>query len=281
MATPDILYHYTDQKGLLGIIESRSLWASKIRHLNDTSEFLHGISVARSLLRENAESTTNNFTRKYCETLKGSLNRVEEINVFVVCFSASENLLSQWRAYSKDGIGYSLGFDTALLERLSLKQGFRLAECIYDGKKQREVVGQLVARHIEEFRQSIATGAREDEVFTDAKIEQFWAKFSSDLIMISPLLKHGAFAEEKEWRLISVLKSNRDPAYRVRDSRNFLIPYYIFSLEESPGVFELNSVIVGPCPDPRLASDGVTGLLGRNGIKWKSVRPSGIPFRPS
>jgi hypothetical protein len=208
-----------------------------------------------------------------------SLNRIEQINVFVVCFSASENLLSQWRAYSKDGIGYSLGFDRALLERLGLKQGFRLAECIYDGRKQREVVGQFVAKHIDEFKQSIASGLREDEVFTDTKTEQLWANFSLDLIMISPLLKHAAFAEEKEWRLVSVPKSTRDPAYRVRNGRNFLVPYYIFSLEESPGHCELNSVVVGPCPDPQLASDGVTGLMGRNGIKWKSVRPSGIPFR--
>jgi hypothetical protein len=281
MPVPDILYHYTDQTGFLGIIETKSFWASKIRHLNDTSEFLHGISVASALLRESAQSATDNLTRKYCETMEGSLNRVGQINVFVVCFSANGNLLSQWRAYSKAGIGYSLGFDTAILERLGPKQGFRLAECIYDGVKQREVVSQLVTKRIEEFKRSIGTDAREEEIFTDTKIEQLWGTFSSDLITISPLLKHVAFAEEREWRLISVPKSSRDPAYHVRGSRNFLVPYCVFSLEESPGDCKLNSVIVGPCPDSQLASDGVTGLLGRNGIKWKSVRPSGIPFRPS
>jgi hypothetical protein len=30
-----LLYHYTTQTGLLGIIRDRALWASSILHLND------------------------------------------------------------------------------------------------------------------------------------------------------------------------------------------------------------------------------------------------------
>ena len=36
----ELLYHYTDAKGLIGILESRQIWASNIRHLNDSSEFV-------------------------------------------------------------------------------------------------------------------------------------------------------------------------------------------------------------------------------------------------
>jgi hypothetical protein len=33
-----LLYHYTDLRGLLGILESGSIWATHIRFLNDLSE---------------------------------------------------------------------------------------------------------------------------------------------------------------------------------------------------------------------------------------------------
>ena len=35
---PELLYHYTTQKGLLGILKDKCIWATHIRYLNDTSE---------------------------------------------------------------------------------------------------------------------------------------------------------------------------------------------------------------------------------------------------
>jgi hypothetical protein len=41
-AIPD-LFHYTDANGLLGILRSRSLWATHFQSLNDTSEMHYAI----------------------------------------------------------------------------------------------------------------------------------------------------------------------------------------------------------------------------------------------
>src|SRR5262245_39760281 len=46
----DLLYHYTTQAGLLGIIESGALWASNVRYLNDRGEFGHAMGIAEKLL---------------------------------------------------------------------------------------------------------------------------------------------------------------------------------------------------------------------------------------
>lgn len=35
------LYHYTSQRGLLGILESKKLWMTNILYLNDSSEFIY------------------------------------------------------------------------------------------------------------------------------------------------------------------------------------------------------------------------------------------------
>jgi hypothetical protein len=41
------LYHYTDTKGLLGIVQSGCLWASDVRCMNDTLELEAGLARFR------------------------------------------------------------------------------------------------------------------------------------------------------------------------------------------------------------------------------------------
>src|ERR1700716_1658382 len=53
---PDILYHYTGQIGLLGIIEQAELWATKIQYMNDATEF----GLALRLARQELENIINN-----------------------------------------------------------------------------------------------------------------------------------------------------------------------------------------------------------------------------
>src|SRR5580700_1659973 len=43
---PPLLYHYTNDAGLAGIIEGGRLWFSHIFALNDPSELRHGLGIA-------------------------------------------------------------------------------------------------------------------------------------------------------------------------------------------------------------------------------------------
>src|SRR5215475_13210504 len=45
------LYHYTDGRGLKGILESGRVWFTDYRHLNDPSELTHGIEMAHDVAR--------------------------------------------------------------------------------------------------------------------------------------------------------------------------------------------------------------------------------------
>jgi hypothetical protein len=45
----NMLYHYTTQFGIIGIVESSSVWATHALYLNDSSEFSHGLSFAKSV----------------------------------------------------------------------------------------------------------------------------------------------------------------------------------------------------------------------------------------
>src|SRR5256885_831213 len=47
---PELLYHYTTRGAVLGIVESRKVFASSVRHLNDAEEFKYAAALAREAL---------------------------------------------------------------------------------------------------------------------------------------------------------------------------------------------------------------------------------------
>ncbi|MBQ2593071.1 MAG: hypothetical protein II567_07305, partial [Candidatus Riflebacteria bacterium] len=54
---PETIYHYTTQKGILGIIPSRTMWATQAHFLNDRNEvFLTFKLLERELRRMVSES---------------------------------------------------------------------------------------------------------------------------------------------------------------------------------------------------------------------------------
>ncbi len=48
---PSILYHYTTQKGLLGIIQSKTIWATDILYLNDTMELKYAVDLTLDMIK--------------------------------------------------------------------------------------------------------------------------------------------------------------------------------------------------------------------------------------
>src|SRR5579863_6528378 len=51
---PPTIYHYTDDKGLRGILEFGTLWFTDIFNLNDPSELRHGLRHAVDMLNARA-----------------------------------------------------------------------------------------------------------------------------------------------------------------------------------------------------------------------------------
>jgi hypothetical protein len=49
-APPETLHHYTTAAGLIGILRSKSLWASDCRFLNDRSELVYGHNLVKDYL---------------------------------------------------------------------------------------------------------------------------------------------------------------------------------------------------------------------------------------
>jgi hypothetical protein len=121
---PPRLYHYTNDAGLSGIIESGQLWFTDIFALNDPSELRHGLSIAIDVLKSRATAA-----RPEIATFASILERFDldagieaAGHFFICCFSGNGDDLGQWRAYANNGQGFALKFDTSSLEAAFTKK---------------------------------------------------------------------------------------------------------------------------------------------------------------
>jgi hypothetical protein len=263
MPAPRILYHYTTQEGLLGIITRRCLWTTNIFYLNDSTEFNYALELVRADLKERlsgpaARNDQKQFYEDALRTLDGLAPLVPEaFSLHVGSFSAKGDLLSQWRAYTQNGIGFSLGFDEAYLQSLAKRQKYELVECDYDATKHKRTISVLIDESVEST----------DDL-----------NLFHELIRLSPRLKHPKFEEEQEWRIVSEDMGHGKPEFRA--GKSMLIPYSEFKLEGEDGILRIAEICVGPTPHPQLAIASVTQLINRaDKLAPAKVRVSDVPYR--
>lgn len=273
MTLPDeeLLYHYTDPTGLLGILKSRSVWATKIQYMNDAEEFAHAISVAKGVLRQMArESGSESFSR-CCEEISDSLERVEQVNVCAFSLSERGDLLSQWRAYCRDG-GYSIGFEPDFLTAVVEPQGFSLQRCIYGRSEKRS----LLLKILEPVVASLNRKVREGQELEEAR-EEVVGELFERFCTVAPRIKHPTFREEEEWRLISVPIPT--DSLDFRPTSELAVPYYDLSLFSDDIGFQTTHLVAGPSQHQRLALQGAISLASSEGIRWGRGSISDVPYR--
>jgi hypothetical protein len=268
---PTVLYHYTTQTGFLGIVEQKQLWATKVQYMNDATEFSISLNIAREHLKKRIDDTSlSRSIKASCATLLRSLNGLDDVNIFAVCFCEDGDLLSQWRGYAASDGGYSIGFNVAtLLESIPHEEIF-LARCIYDKDIQQEVVDEAINHCVNEEAKGNISGGTHGPL---ADILFRWGVFFKD----------ESFAEEKEWRLVSGTVDFRHDKLKFRTGRSMIILYYAIPIIKNENI-PIEDVFVGPCPHMTLATSAATSLLMQNGLRGplhgrQIVFPSKIPFR--
>jgi hypothetical protein len=270
-----LLYHYTDQNGLLGIIKTKEIWATHHQCLNDTQEFLYAKELVRTELKKRISA--NDDSRPLLEAMSLALQGPgnEDVNLYVASFSEEPDSLSQWRAYGGASSGFALGFQC---ERLILPEAFVLARCIYQREKHSEVVDAILSEVLGRLKKG--------GLFPAEQIVKIMLLF--ELHAFALILKHPKFAEEREWRIISRVMMDDAPAFPIEDAtrlefrvgKSMLIPYRCISVKDGSGGFLLRKVIVGPNPNPEQSRRSVRSLLNsRIDTKAVEVESSDIPYR--
>jgi len=269
---PDILYHYTGQAGLVGIVKNAELWATKIQYMNDATEFGLALGLARRLLENIISNSTHPSQKAACGRLQASLLDIGDINIFAVCFCEEGDLLSQWRGYAGGRQGYALGFDSDALIQIADRSEFTLGRCIYDPAVQHEIIEQAITHCIE------------DELANTTRTRWgFHGPLADVLFRCGGFFKDSSFEDEQEWRLISPAIQYYDERMRFREGNSMITPFFKLSITHDGGL-PIRYVVVGPCPHMELAKSAVTSLLVRHGIRGpldgqQIALGSVIPFR--
>jgi hypothetical protein len=271
-----ILYHYTSQAGLLGIVAKRVLWATNMAYLNDVSEYEYGRNVIRAALKKRQAGAPEK-NQNFIEETK-SVFESKARDFFLTALTEAGDLLSQWRGYTEDGNGFCLGFDSKVLDLRSDFNGeWLLTRCEYRHSRQRELADQLIDQWLRKWEE--AEAAPEKLGFWDSFLgPTFEFHVSAQVLALS--FKDPSYSEEREWRLVA--QRSDTSTVRFRAGKSMVTPYLDIDLRSSkPEDAEvmLRSVIVGPCPYPVLAVDSVRMLLEANGHKEVEITNSAIPFR--
>lgn len=262
------LYHYTSAAGLIGILNTRSIWASSVHCLNDSAEMQHATALLNDLLLHKLRHERGPWNDLYGALLE-ALPEFAEFQILVASFSEKGDLLSQWRAYCREGDGFSVGFSPDFLGERAKAQNFLLAKCVYDLEQQKRICLDLINQACAE-----AAIKTTDEERASTMIDAVIPK----IIRIAPALKHPSFVEEEEWRLIGGPFALNDEHLDFRPGRYGVIPYFKFSLQCERG-FRIKEIVAGPAPDKKKTVESAKYLVGAKGIPCERVIPSTATYR--
>ncbi len=204
------LIHYTTGENALRIISEKKVLFRSTVCMNDYSEVLHGHQLLLKCLNENNNQLRNAFTNcfeahfpRVVHEAFGNFDRLMNENryrVYVACLSEHDPVedrlgrLSMWRAYGKGATGVGLVLDKAPLDSNAQHVGFVASAVAYLTDAEAKML-------IEEIVQNICDNMDYLAAMQRVQIH--------NLIVLTFLfgavcVKHHAFAEEREWRLIHI-----------------------------------------------------------------------------
>ena len=291
---PKTLFHYTDLNGLIGIVKSGALWATDIFHMNDSAELSLGTdqlratvdALVKTLLDEHEDATPAE-KKRFVRTIESAFTKPGVGELFVTCFCDNGDLLSQWRGYGSNGGGVAIGFDPRRVERDMCGAQTQLMQCSYDPKRQRKAITTFSDRWFDQIRMML--GAPWADAGADKKRSWFsgWLRrlvatkvINTDAALLCARMKHKAFEEEKEYRILADRRRVADVDIQFRPSSGRLIPYVMLQSAEpasegeaakaraqhgGSSVLPILELKIGPNTDQGQLAESVKRLLLRHG----------------
>lgn len=269
--TEDLVWHYTDQKGLIAILKYGTIRLSNALYLNDSMEINQAKSVICDSIQKNLLTKINSDLSEFFKQIKVSLQVSNLVSQPLVgCFSGekAEDLLSQWQAYGNDGQGYALGFESDKLNICS--KDIKVRKIIYDENEQTKIVNKLIKEYKEELSKIPKTSTAKKQSF----IRDFSHSFAKIIHEFLYCFKHQSWEAEHEIRLIYntipylTEKPLPNPSnIEFRESQSgYVIPYKDIDIRiEDPNDFKkrlpLKKIIIGPKINFTLAEQSLEQML--------------------
>lgn len=279
---PPRVFHYTDAAGLIGMLTSRTIWATDFRFLNDQSELSYTFDLAHRVLHDDyAAPRASAVEAAFLVAAGGERPAVYATTpYYLACFTELENSLSQWRAYAGSQ-GYCLEFPgdigTVAPADVAYGQnpGISLVRVEYDLEAQRSYIRGLIDGLLERVCPARHFSSVPPEVAVRTFMPFYWAQ----LERVSYRFKHPDFAVEQEWRLVAWGDVHSE---EYRTGGFGLTPYTRFrpaSAGASSSLLPIRSVRYGPTRTPAATAYALRRVLDRSGYTDCVALGSDTPVR--
>lgn len=287
----ETVHHYTTLEALVSIFsaldkeqgEDRMLtfWASSVFSMNDTSEFRYGFQYFKQKILEYEDIHQVPLNSRISTLWKNTKRHVFDERLteaiadsqhcpFAISFSKKKDNLMMWQQYSstKSGLcltfrqfSYEPLFNHETLKDLQFAEGIRADDISYGKLEDDMTVWNVFLKKYDKIRRKGKT--------TNTELWQLFVLFS---LLTATLVKHPAYAEEEEVRLVKLSDKNHPIKFRVAKGR--LRPY----IEVPVPLKELESVTVAPGQNQDDLQKDVVYLLRHYGVTVP-VNTSEIPYR--
>ncbi len=308
MANEDLIYHYTDLDGLLGIVRNHCFWASDLNTVNDPAERIHIWNELKAVVHEDVKEAREKlpsaygdyleswehkivpkprlterteyelFLEKLDEGLQKSisiLNFGSQFRVFSVSFCRQRDLLSQWRGYGFEGGGVCIGFHKKILA-----EDFEQAELLtveYREKKQRSFIRQLLKKAFLEYKDKTRSPG-ELQNLNDLALALCAVSIADLCNESGHRFKISGFEEEKERRLVCRLPDESLMGrVKIRSRSGKVVPY--LELVPLSGHLPLAEVISGPAYQSTAANYALESLITSCGYPNIKIQASKYALR--
>jgi Protein of unknown function (DUF2971) len=284
------LYHYCSAATFHSIVSHRSIWLSSLSQSNDS---LEGRLISASVARH---AELDKLDRRSAMHIEHSIVQVEEnTDALGFCLSEEGDLLSQWRGYASDGIGFAIGFDDTYLQTLcdaghpSSTTHITLGKVRYSTAEHDMLINPIYERFRKLAAESMLRKGSWPATIEGKSLAQIRSEVDpftrlSDAILAAQisvvptlyLLKSAAFSEEKEWRILAPYLTWLPEMLQYRHANGQIAPYREYGLTV-PTEGGLSRVVLGP--RNRTPINVVRDFLHSCGFKQASVEKSSATYR--
>lgn len=279
----NLIYHYTDDKGLWGILSSGKFWINSVFNLNDPSEISHGVSIACSVFKNLASQLTAfdvEFVEKFTSLTRRGMRDVAKF--YALSFSFHYDDLAQWRSYANDGRGFALGLNKKKIEDCisSLTNSSIGGFPVEYNTKKLELFNTQLFNNIQPALLALQKLNLQQPLLNRVLIG-ISARLAIRVIEASTHFKHEGYESESEFRVLevsSLKQSQNTPQHRLKDTE---VVYYteLDWKNLMPDVIE--TITIGPGADKEKAARYVEDCIKIHQLPGSVlIQFSDIPYRP-
>lgn len=289
------LYHYTTSNVLTSILRSKEIWFTDFRFLNDAQEFYFARNIVDNTLRTYGFekrirdfkqaprlndlylSTFNNLVTNFKNRLVPTHFESFQYNYmpYVFSLSATQDSLSQWRAYGKGEL--CIEFDS---DKLTQATGGKLLCVQYKSRgdtddRLSKAIDKFFDDVLEQFQRS---GHLDIETVQDGS-KDLGHFFQSQFSPIG--VKHTGFRDEHEWRLIKEFSlQDKSRTETFFDGGRYPTPRAKVRFRSDIGNLPeiITGIMFGPGSDKDIARSSIAALNLAMDTQYEA-QFSDIPYR--